>query len=132
MLCPQPWPISGSASYSDRIAIVGPSGVPHSARAAVSRPPTPTSTSTPWARARSASAATERRSSKADLGMLRQVVRRRHELSAHLLDGCVERLEQVRRRSLSGRDLRVRHGGSPGGFGGELAKDEGVDGLGAL
>ena len=45
-LCPQPWPISGSASYSASTAIVGPSPPPPgmTARKAVSMPPTPRST----------------------------------------------------------------------------------------
>ena len=50
-LWPQPWPISGKASYSARTATVGPSPAPPSrvARNAVSTPPMPRSTAKSWA-----------------------------------------------------------------------------------
>ena len=48
MLCPQAWPIPGSASYSHRTATVGPE-VPARATKAVSRPKAPRSTSRPSA-----------------------------------------------------------------------------------
>ncbi len=47
-LCPQAWPMPGSASYSHRIAMVGPSPVSMVPRNAVSTPPTPFSTLKPW------------------------------------------------------------------------------------
>jgi len=48
-LWPQAWPMLGSASYSHRIAMTGPSPRSMVARNAVSTPPTPRSTSKPWA-----------------------------------------------------------------------------------
>ena len=46
-LCPQAWPMAGSASYSQRMAMVGPSPVSMLARNAVSTPATPRSTLKP-------------------------------------------------------------------------------------
>ena len=46
-LWPQAWPMPGSASYSHRMATVGPSPVSMVARKAVSTPPTPCSTLKP-------------------------------------------------------------------------------------
>src|SRR3990170_1110761 len=48
-LCPQAWPISGSASYSARNATAGPVPLPAtSARNAVGRPPIPRWIAKPW------------------------------------------------------------------------------------
>src|SRR5207248_4432202 len=67
MLCPQPWPMPGKASYSQSTAIVGPS-LPARAANAVSRPYTLRSTVKPPPSSMSHSSSAANRSSKSSSG----------------------------------------------------------------